>query len=106
MVAGHFTPTSELQSLDPVSRTVASGLVIGLFFSMVPMIPQSIVAAILAMRVKANVPFAMEACFISNPFTNVPFWIAQIRLGQWLIDVSGVSGWGQSKRIHKFLSYC
>jgi uncharacterized protein (DUF2062 family) len=66
---------------------VASGLAIGLFFSMMPMIPQSIVAAILAMRVKANVPFAMAACFISNPFTNVPFWITQIRLGQWLIDV-------------------
>jgi uncharacterized protein (DUF2062 family) len=71
----------------PCRDTVASGLAIGLFFSMMPMIPQSIVAAILAMRVKANVPFAMAACFISNPFTNVPFWIAQIRLGQWLIDV-------------------
>jgi uncharacterized protein len=66
---------------------VASGLAIGLFFSMMPMIPQSICAAILAMRVKVNIPFAMAACFISNPFTNVPFWIAQIRLGQWLIDV-------------------
>jgi uncharacterized protein len=70
----------------PCRDTVASGMAIGLFFSMMPMIPQSIVAAILAMRVKANVPFAMAACFISNPFTNVPFWIAQIRLGQWLID--------------------
>jgi uncharacterized protein len=71
----------------PCRDTVAAGLAIGLFFSMVPMIPQSIVAAVLAMRVKANVPFAMAACFISNPFTNVPFWIAQIRLGQWFIDV-------------------
>ena len=70
----------------PCRDTVASGLAIGLFFSMVPAIPQSIFAAILAMRVKANVPFAMAACFISNPFTNVPFWIAQIRLGQWLIE--------------------
>ena len=71
----------------PCRDTVASGMAIGLFFSMMPMIPQSIVAAILAMRVKANIPFAMAACFVSNPFTNVPFWVAQIRLGQWLIDV-------------------
>ncbi len=71
----------------PCRDTVATGLAIGLFFSMMPMIPQSIIAAILAMRVKANVPFAMAACFISNPFTNVPLWIAQIRFGQWLIDV-------------------
>lgn len=70
----------------PCRDTVASGLAIGLFFSMMPMIPQSIVAAILAMRVRVNIPFAMAACFISNPLTNVPFWIAQIRLGQWLID--------------------
>ena len=70
----------------PCRDTVASGLAIGLFLSMMPMIPQSIVAAILAMRVRVNIPFAMAACFISNPLTNVPFWIAQIRLGQWLID--------------------
>lgn len=70
----------------PCRDTVASGLSIGLFFSMMPMIPQSIFAAVVAMRAKANVPIAMAACFVSNPFTNVPFWVAQIRLGQWLID--------------------
>ncbi len=74
----------------PCRDTVATGLAIGLFFSMIPLIPQSIIAAIVAMRVKANVPFAMAACFISNPFTNLPFWIAQIRLGQWLIDTCGL----------------
>ena len=71
----------------PCRDTVASGLAIGLFFSMMPLIPQSIIAAILAMRVKVNVPFAMAACFISNPITNGPFWYAQIHLGQWLINV-------------------
>ena len=29
----------------------------------------------------------MAACFISNPLTNVPFWIAQIALGRWLIHL-------------------
>ncbi len=71
----------------PCRDTVASGLAIGLFFSMMPLIPQSIVAAVIAMRVRVNVPFAMAACFLSNPLTNFPFWTAQIRLGQWLIDV-------------------
>lgn len=70
----------------PCRDTVASGLAIGLFFSMMPMIPQTIIAAILAMRVRANVPFAMASCFVSNPLTNVPIWIAQIHFGQWLID--------------------
>ncbi|MES2921568.1 MAG: DUF2062 domain-containing protein [Verrucomicrobiota bacterium] len=70
----------------PCRDTVATGLAIGLFFSMMPFIPQSIFAAILAMRAKVNVPFAMAACFVSNPFTNVPFWYAQIHVGQWLIN--------------------
>lgn len=74
----------------PCRDTVASGLAIGLFFSMVPFIPQSIFAAILAMRVKANVPFAMAACFVSNPLTNVPFWIAQVWMGRLIIDVFGI----------------
>lgn len=71
----------------PCRDTVASGLAIGLFFSMMPFIPQSIFAALVAMRVRVNIPFAMAACFISNPVTNVPFWYAQIQLGQWLIDL-------------------
>ena len=79
-------PLSNRNLWIPCRDTVASGMAIGMFFSMMPMIPQSIFAAILAMRVKANVPMAMAACFVSNPFTNVPFWVAQIRLGQWLID--------------------
>lgn len=80
-------PLLERNLWIPCRDTVATGLAIGLFFSMIPMIPQSIIAAIVAMRVKANVPFAMAACFVSNPFTNVPFAIAQIHLGQWMIDV-------------------
>jgi uncharacterized protein len=71
----------------PCRDTVATGLAIGLFFSMIPLIPQSIFAAILAMRAKANVPFAIAACFISNPFTNAPFWAAQVWLGHWLIHL-------------------
>jgi uncharacterized protein len=68
----------------PCRDTVASGLAIGLFFSMIPLIPQSLFAAIIAMRAKANVPFSVAACFISNPFTNVPFWGAQLWLGNWI----------------------
>ncbi|NJR43891.1 MAG: DUF2062 domain-containing protein [Akkermansiaceae bacterium] len=51
---------------------------------MIPLIPQSIFAAIIAMRAKANVPFSIAACFISNPLTNGPFWAAQLWLGSWL----------------------
>lgn len=71
----------------PCRNTVASGLAIGLFFSMTPVPLQSIMAAIIAMRAKVNVPFAMAACWVSNPFTSPAIWWGQIQLGQWLIDV-------------------
>ena len=70
----------------PCRDTVASGLAIGLFFSMMPLIPQSIIASIIAMRAKVNVPFAMASCWVSNPLTNGPIWYAQIHIGQWLIN--------------------
>ena len=74
----------------PCRDTVATGLAIGLFFS-VMMIPfQSLPAALLAMRAKANVPFALAPCWISNPFTSPAIILGQFALGQWLRDSVGV----------------
>lgn len=42
---------------------------------------QSLVAALVAMKCKGNVPFAIGICFLSNPFTNLPIWSAQLWLG-------------------------
>jgi uncharacterized protein len=70
----------------PCRDTVAMGLAIGLFFSMILVLPlQMLFAAVLAMRFRANVPFAMAACWVSNVFTNVPFGLAQVWLGNWMI---------------------
>ncbi len=69
----------------PCRDTVANGLAIGLFFSMMLIIPlQMIWAAVVAMRFRANVPFAMVACWISNALTSVPIALAQYRLGEWI----------------------
>lgn len=68
----------------PCRDTVANGLAIGLFFSLIPIPMQSLFAAVVTMRAKANVPFAMAACLITNPLTNVPIWIAQAKFGRWL----------------------
>lgn len=70
----------------PCRDTVASGLAIGLFFSMILILPlQMLFAAVLAMRFRVNVPFAMAACWVSNVFTNVPLGLAQVWLGNWMI---------------------
>lgn len=70
----------------PCRDTVASGLAIGLFFSLMLMPFQMVPSMLIAMRVKANVPFAMAACWISNPITSPPIWYIQFMLGQWMRD--------------------
>jgi uncharacterized protein (DUF2062 family) len=74
-------PLFERRLWKPCRDTVASGVAIGLFFGMLPLPLQSIFAAITAMRVKANIPFAVAATWLSNPVTNVPIWVAQLWLG-------------------------
>lgn len=68
----------------PCRDTVASGLAIGFFFSMMLMPFQMIPSALIAMRLKANVPFAMAACWITNPITTPPVLYGQFVLGHWL----------------------
>lgn len=70
----------------PCRDTVATGMAIGLFFSMMLMPFQMIPAALIAMRLRANVPFAIAACWITNPITTPPVLYGQFRLGQWLRD--------------------
>lgn len=65
----------------PCRDTVAAGLAIGLFFSMMMMPFQMVPSMILAMRFKANVPFAMAACWITNPLTQLPVMLTQFWLG-------------------------
>jgi len=74
----------------PCRDTVANGLAVGLFFAMIPFIPQALCAAIISMRVRGNIPSAVAACFVSNIFTNAPIFYAQIKLGTWLINTVGL----------------
>lgn len=51
---------------------------------------QMLPAAILAMRARANVPFAIAACWLTNPITTPPTLYAQFRLGHWMRETLGV----------------
>lgn len=83
-------PLFERSLWMPCRDTVANGLAIGLFFAVIPMIPQSIFAAVVAMRFKANVPVATGITFLSNPLTNGPIWISQAFLGRWCCDTFAI----------------
>ena len=73
----------------PCRDTVASGLAIGLFFSMMLMPFQMLPAAMIAMRVRANVPVAMASCWLTNPITAAPIMYLQYRIGKWMREVLG-----------------
>lgn len=74
----------------PCRDSVAEGLAIGLFFSMMLMPLQMVPAALLAMRAKANVPFAIAACWVTNPLTAAPVLYSQFRFGHWMREALGV----------------
>lgn len=74
----------------PCRDTVASGLAIGLFFSMMLMPFQMIPAVLIAMRARSNVPFAILGCWMTNPFTTPAVLFAQFQLGLWMRETFAV----------------
>lgn len=75
----------------PCRDTVAGGISIGLFFSMMPMPFQSLAAAAIATRAKVNIPFTVAACFVTNPLTEIPIRAAQLGFGRWLRENLGLT---------------
>ncbi|HRJ53649.1 MAG TPA: DUF2062 domain-containing protein [Candidatus Thiothrix moscowensis] len=53
-------------------RNVASAFAIGLFAMWLPVPFQSVIAALLSVYFRANLPIAVSLVFVSNPFTMPP----------------------------------
>lgn len=71
-------------------RSLAGGLALGLFVAFTPTIPlQMLLAAAGAILFKVNLPIALAACWITNPLTAVPIYMAAWRLGRRLIGHDG-----------------
>ena len=75
----------------PCRHTVANGATIGVFCSLIIIIPaQTLIAALIAIRAGANLPIAMACCWISNLLTLGPLFWMQCMLGDWLRNTVGV----------------
>ena len=68
-------------------RSVAGGLAVGLFSSLIPGPLQMITATLLAVLFRVNLPVALFATLFTNPFTILPLYVLAYELGAW---VSGV----------------
>lgn len=68
-----------------VSRAFLAGFFAGFAFIMFP--GQMLVAAALAIWMRANLPIAVGLVWITNPFTSPPIIYVALKIGTWFIPV-------------------
>jgi uncharacterized protein (DUF2062 family) len=67
--------------------SVARGFAIGLFCAMLPIPFQTIVAAVIAIGLRANLPLCVSLVFITNPLTMPVIFYAAYKLGALLLGL-------------------
>jgi hypothetical protein len=72
--------------------SLASGLSLGLFVAFTPTIPfQMLLCAIGALVLRVNLPIALAACWVTNPVTALPIYLAARQLGQLLLEHTAIA---------------
>lgn len=81
-------------------HSISLGVAAGLFAAALPLMPlQMLIAAVLAILIRANLPIALAVSWVSNPITLIPITYFTYALGNWILGVK------QSKLeiiIHKY----
>lgn len=67
--------------------SVSGGVAVGLFTAFVPIPFQMVLAAVLAIILRVNLPIAASLVWITNPLTMPPVFFITYKLGAWLLDV-------------------
>ncbi len=81
----HLLARSEIWHLN--RRSAAGAVFIGLFCAFLPIPLQMVVAAILAIATRCNLPISIVLVWITNPLTIPPMFYFSYRLGAWLLDM-------------------
>ncbi len=72
-------------------RSIAAGIAIGLFFGSLPIAGQMLLAVIVAIAMRVNMPIAVVATWISNPLTMPFLYTANYYFGAWLLHRPAVT---------------
>jgi uncharacterized protein (DUF2062 family) len=68
-------------------RSVSGATFIGLFCAFIPVPFQMLIAAVLAIAARVNLPLAVAWVWVTNPLTIPPMFYFAYRLGAWLLDM-------------------
>lgn len=69
-------------------RSVGGACFIGLFCAFVPLpVGQMLIAALLAVAARCNLPIAVSLVWITNPLTFAPIFYFAYKLGSWLLGI-------------------
>ena len=66
-------------------RSVPRALAIGLFAAFIVPVGQFLLAALLALPLRANVPLAAASTLVTNPLTFPPIYLAAYKVGSWFM---------------------
>ena len=73
-------------------RSVGGAFFIGLFCAFMPVPSQMVLAALLAVAARCNLPISVALVWISNPLTIGPMFYFAYKLGAWLLGAEIVTG--------------
>ena len=68
-------------------RSVASAFFIGIFCAFIPVPFQMVIAAALAIPVRANLPLSVGLVWITNPLTMPPIFLFTYYVGRYLLNL-------------------
>ena len=81
----HLLQRSELWVIN--RRSFCGAAFIGLFSAFIPVPSQMLLAAIIAIPAKVNLPISVALVWVTNPITIGPMFYAAYRLGAWIDGV-------------------
>ena len=82
---GDWVYASNLWHINRYSASMA--FFVGLFVAFMPIPGQTLVAAILAVYFRCNLPLSVGLVFVSNPVTTPPIFFMAYKIGALIIDV-------------------
>lgn len=72
-------------------RSVPRGVALGMLVGIIVPFAQILIASLLCLSVRANVPVAALTTFVTNPVTTPLIWVLSYNVGAWLLRVDAMT---------------